>query len=185
MTITRVLLIGLTLLLSGPAAATTLEVPESIELVTIDGATVNSALLRSVGSLELTKGKHQLTFILNNRAFPREKTLYPAAPVYVLGYFDTGDAQRLRLRLPQLATGEQVRRFLLRPEPILLDEHGTVVNATYRRLPAQGGDSPPQLNKPNVVHRLMPLAPATPPGIPDPSIGPLNRLQRYFAMLSV
>ncbi|XBS71108.1 hypothetical protein ABK905_09060 [Acerihabitans sp. KWT182] len=50
------IVMGISFFASLPAAATTLQLPQALELLIVDGSPVNSTLLRGAGSLELTRG---------------------------------------------------------------------------------------------------------------------------------
>ena len=185
MKIWRVLVIGLCLLFGLPVSATTLLLPDAIELVIVDGVTVNRTLLRSADSLELAKGRHQLLFKLNENALAGQNKTDTAKPVYVIAHFDTGDARRLQFQLPSLTTREDVEHFLSQPALLLLDEHGMAVSATYRRVPAQGAGPLSPMGKPSIVYRPATPLPMRPRGQFPMTLRLLNISRGYFSLLFV
>jgi uncharacterized protein YccT (UPF0319 family) len=131
----RVIVIGISLFTGLPALATTLQLPQAMELLIVDGTPVNSILLRGAGSLELAQGGHQLVFTLNRRAYHDYDRLGIYRPFYLIVLFDTWNAHRLRFRLPPLTTRDEIDHFISLPVVTLLDEHDAAVNAAYSRLP--------------------------------------------------
>ncbi len=135
MNLLRVIVIGINLFAGLPAFATTLQLPQSMELLIVDGTPVSSTLLRGAGSLELSQGGHRLVFTLGKKAYDGHDRPGALRPFYLIVLFDTWNARRLRFQLPAFSTRTDIDRFINLPVLALMDEHDAPVDMAYSRLP--------------------------------------------------
>ncbi|NDL61983.1 YccT family protein [Acerihabitans arboris] len=152
--------IGIGLLAGIPALATTLRLPEEMELLIVDGKPLGSTLLRGADSLELEQGRHQLVFIITKvlpdaTGSPRKYT----SP-YIITQFTTQYARQLIFQLPTLATSADRDRFSHQPVIRLQDQRGVAVDATFSRLNTDGQALMDALHRYNLS---LGLAQAIPP----------------------
>lgn len=128
------LVIGIGLLSGFPALATTLRLPEEMELLIVDGKPLGSTLLRGADSLELAQGRHQLVFTVASVGSEPPGSPHAYTSPYIVAQFHTHNARQLIFQLPVLTLPAERDRFSHQPLIRLTDEHGAAVDATFNRL---------------------------------------------------
>ncbi|TCV98186.1 YccT family protein [Biostraticola tofi] len=130
----RAIVIGISLVIGFPALATSLQLPEELELLIVDGKALGGSLLRGAASLELEKGHHQVVFTLKQRvSAPGDKQHLYTSP-FIIITFDPLNAARVKFELPALTTQKEAEKFSRQPSVKLVDHRGTPVQATVARL---------------------------------------------------
>ncbi|WP_158302360.1 DUF2057 domain-containing protein [Sodalis glossinidius] len=117
--------------------ATTLQLPEELELLIVDGKTLGSVLLRGASSLELKQGHHQMVFTLVQPPSNGKGTITPScSALYIVIGFSTGEARRLKFVLPTLASRAEGERFCHQPLISLQDQDQKPLPVSVSRLDA-------------------------------------------------
>lgn len=156
----RVLVMGLCILTGFPVMATTLQLPEELELLIVDGKALGSSLLRGASSLELEQGHHQLVFTLLQPLSEGKNVMPPAcsSPYIIIG-FDTGEARRLKFVLPRLASRAEGERFCHQPLVGLQDQDQKPLPVSVSQLDADKKSLLPALEQYNRRHGQAAPAP--------------------------
>ncbi len=181
MNILHAVVIGISLIIGLPALATTLRLPDEIELVVVDGKPLGGTLLRGADSLELEKGHHQLVFAVG-KARDKSQPLPPANPLpLMVALFHTHNARQLSFRLPALNTPAEREAFSRRPAIALVDQNGAAIDATFTQLSpdesavmaALGGYNPGQAGIADQTATA-----AAPPG--KAGVGQIEQMLRFW-----
>lgn len=168
----RVIVIGFWLITGSPVLATTLQLPEQIELLIVDGKALGSSLLRGAGGLELEKGQHQLVFTLTQVIIDPKGAQRSYTSPYIIAAFTTGSASSLKFRLPHLTSRAESERFSRQPKLDLLDQDGKPVSASFVRLEKGKGDLLEALNNYNRRLGLPVYPPSAGKPLPSDPAGP-------------
>lgn len=156
------LIIGIGLFSSRPALATTLRLPEEMELLIVDGAPLGSSLLRGADSLELERGRHQLVFTVSRKESGAGENRQTYTSSYIVAQFHTRDARQLTFLLPALTTQSEREHFSRQPLIRLIDQNGAVVEAVFSRLPSDGAALMDALRRYNINQNPPPtLSPSS------------------------
>lgn len=116
-------------LLNASAAATTLKLPQDIELIAVDGQKVSSSLLKGADSLELDNDQHQLLFrvvkVINTAGSDKKTYTSPS----LLAAFNMQHLDAVIIQLPPLDTPMARERFNHEAHYQLLDHRQTPIDA--------------------------------------------------------
>lgn len=149
----RVLVMGLSILTGFPVMATTLQLPEELELLIVDGKALGSSLPRGASSLELEQGHHQLVFTLVQPPTDAKGTLSSScSALYIVIGFSTDEARRLQFVLPPMANRAEGERFCLQPLIGLQDQDQKPLPVSVSRLDADKNSLLPALEQYNRRH---------------------------------
>lgn len=171
------LVLGVGLLIGFPTLATTLRLPEEIELLIVDGKPLGSTLLRGAGSLELEQGRHQLVLIVTKKLAETDGQHKYASP-YIIVQFHSQNARQLIFQLPSLATGAERERFERQPAMALVNQNGESVGATFSRLSADRQVLIDALHQYNLNQSLAQTVPQ--PTAENPTAYPLGQSEHML-----